>query len=82
MEHTYEKILGKPNDYKQCVFCERLNWYENEKCIKCNEDIKPGHYNNVMTDRSMISFIVEEKIFWMEKEGYDEDEFWQIKLEV
>jgi len=35
MHHTIARIVGKPEDYKKCRLCGRVNWYENEQCINC-----------------------------------------------
>lgn len=35
MEHSIERIAGKPSDYKYCNECGRINWYENTNCISC-----------------------------------------------
>lgn len=46
MIHTVERILGKPNDYKTCLSCGTVNWYENEFCIACHNEIK---HDNTLT---------------------------------
>ena len=79
MEHTYEKILGKPIDYGICTACGNINWYENETCHICDMSLSDVV---VMTNKEMNKFINKEKDFYVEEEGYDEDEFWQIKLDV
>jgi len=35
MHHTIGRIAGKPEDYKKCLRCGSVNWYENETCINC-----------------------------------------------
>jgi ribosomal protein L40E len=35
MHHTIGYILSKPEDFKICLKCGRINWYENEDCLDC-----------------------------------------------
>ena len=75
MEMDLMRISQKPHDYKVCLECGSLNWYENEFCCKCkhpqfsdNED----RVNNTITD------------YYYEYEdlGYEEDETDNIYIEV
>ena len=79
MEHTYEKILSKPSDYRMCNSCGTVNWYDNILCVICGEQTLS---KKTMSNDEMHHFLEEEKDFYVEEEGYDEDEIWNIKLEV
>ena len=35
MHNTVGRIAGKITDYKICLHCGYINWYENEECINC-----------------------------------------------
>jgi len=35
MHTTYGYVISKPRDFKICLNCGRINWYENESCINC-----------------------------------------------
>jgi hypothetical protein len=35
MKHTIGYILAKPRDFKLCLKCGQINWYENEECVFC-----------------------------------------------
>lgn len=35
MHHTIGRIAGKTNDYKICLRCGSVNWYENKECHIC-----------------------------------------------
>jgi len=36
MYHRIERIVGKPGDYKVCLNCGYVNWYERVACISCD----------------------------------------------
>ena len=36
MHATIDKITSKPSDYKICMACNYVNWYENEMCVICD----------------------------------------------
>lgn len=36
MHNTIGRIAGKINDYKICISCGQINWYENDYCINCD----------------------------------------------
>jgi thioredoxin-related protein len=38
MQVTLDR-LGKWNDFKRCAECGAINWYENEDCHYCQNDI-------------------------------------------
>jgi len=35
MHVRVSSILNKPEDYKVCTKCGKINWYERENCISC-----------------------------------------------
>jgi len=35
MHFTFGYLLAKPQDFKICLRCNRINWYENKECIDC-----------------------------------------------
>ena len=51
MNHTYERIRNKPTDYKLCLSCNNINWYENKICWFCGSsdfgDTEKGIYDSV-----------------------------------
>jgi hypothetical protein len=36
MHNTIGRIAGKVDDYKICLDCGQINWYENLQCISCS----------------------------------------------
>ena len=36
MHHTIGYILSKETDFKTCLECGSINWYENTECQNCN----------------------------------------------
>jgi len=78
LEHCLSKIVTKPSDYKLCPACSKVNWYENEECYNCNENIKDVEF---MTEEEMNKFAEEEYGFW-KKEGYTEKEIDDLLVEV
>lgn len=38
MKCSIEYIINKPNDFKVCKKCFKINWYENLQCISCFHD--------------------------------------------
>ena len=38
MEAQLMQIQAKPQDYKVCRACGRINWYENKECVECGSD--------------------------------------------
>lgn len=77
MQHTLERIIGKPSDYKECTTCKQINWYENDSCIECGESLENI---SIMTDRQMLNFKEEELLAL--SEDYSEEEIYQIVLNV
>ena len=75
MEVTLDKILCKPDDFKMCVECGAVNWYENDKCHDCQ-----SNKFNDNADR-VTEWAKKEYEFW-ENEGYDEEEIDNILYEV
>lgn len=37
MKNTIGRIAVKVTDYKICNRCKSINWYENKKCLNCEE---------------------------------------------
>jgi hypothetical protein len=79
MEHSLEKIISKPSDYKICTSCGNLNWYENEECIICGDDLE---LSELMDNEMMDDWFEEEKEFWMNVEDYTEEEVYGVIREV
>jgi hypothetical protein len=64
MYHSVGRIAGKPGDYRICLFCGSINWYENEECLNCeNKKFKD------MTEKDAKTFL----------ESFD-DENWSINV--
>jgi ribosomal protein L40E len=40
VHHTIARMSGKPEDYQICSKCGSWNWYENENCVSCGEELK------------------------------------------
>ena len=76
MEHELARILGKPNDYKLCATCNIINWYENKICHNCGWD----KFNNIEED--IIEWAHDEYDYWLEHEGYEENEIDNILIEI
>ncbi len=78
MEHTLEKIAAKPSDYTICKVCGRLNWYENTECVDtdCSSDILI-HEANLFQE-----WIDNEYNFWLNEEGYMEEEADEIFYDI
>lgn len=36
MYHKIIRVLSKKTDYKMCVKCKSVNWYENQTCWNCD----------------------------------------------
>jgi len=50
MHHRISSMLGKISDYKICLHCGRINWYENESCIDCGHDkFRPAKEQDVLS---------------------------------
>jgi ribosomal protein L40E len=47
MEMDLMRISQKPHDYKVCLNCGSLNWYENEFCCKCEHNIFTDNHNKI-----------------------------------
>jgi hypothetical protein len=80
MEHTLSKIALKMTYYKICPACNKINWYENSQCINCLEDLEEVEI--VKDEAKWISIITGEYDFWINQEGYTEEEIDGIYLEV
>lgn len=75
MEMNLERINQKPHDYKICLECGKLNWYENENCVGCN------HSGFDETERLVNDSITDEYKFY-NSEGYTEEEIDNIYIDV
>jgi hypothetical protein len=73
METRLGNIISKPSDYKVCCSCNKINWYENDKCIECQAtnfdytQVEDGYW--------------EEIAFWRE-EGFNEYSADEMQVEV
>lgn len=76
MEATLEKILGKPSDFKLCKSCKAINWYENEECRECHK--KRFNWNVKLIEK----WVDYEFKFWIETEGYSENEADNILYDI
>ena len=75
MYATLEKIQRKPSDYKLCLSCKVINWYENIECHNC----KSSTFNTDET--SVLNYINEDYEFYA-TEGYDETSIDNIEVEI
>ena len=76
METTLFNVFSKPNDFKICKKCGALNWYENKECKECgSKEFKDDK-------KSILKWANNEFDFWIQKEGYNEEEAINILLNV
>ena len=75
METDLQRIQQKPNDYKVCLECGSLNFYENEHCVKCEHKIFDD------TERLVTDAILDEYTQY-EDLGYSEEEADNIYIDV
>ena len=75
MEVTLSKIYGKLNDFKICVDCFKINWYENEECVNC-------HRMDFDEDEKKVLEIIEMDYDFYLNHGYKEDEIDEIETEI
>ena len=75
MEATLEKIIGKVSDFKICMACKAVNWYENESCINCEKDKFRGKI-------AVRNFAHKEIKFWINHEKYTETEAWEVGYDI
>ena len=73
---TYEKIYGKPTDYKLCNDCKAFNYYDNDECCRC------GCREFKEREEDVITMIESEYDFYMNEEGYTEDEVDLIEIDT
>jgi len=76
MEHELARIFQKPNDYKLCNKCNRLNWYENDCCIECGSDDFKECGDGVE------KWVNDEYEYWISTEGYSEEEADNVFVEI
>ena len=74
MEFTLDYIVTKESDFKVCKKCNTLNWYENEECRECG---------SILFDNSRVrDWIENEYAYWINVEGFEEDEIDKIFVEA
>lgn len=76
MHTTIAQAIGKPSDFKICKICNVINWYENEVCHSC----KGKKFDK--REKEVINYLQEEYVFYVEGEGYDEEEVDNIQLDI
>ena len=87
MEHVLANILGKPDDYKVCKHCHKINWYANEECIECgSKEFFPNEsrLNNGKIEHSddRIIKIIEGDYEYYKSEGWEEGDIDDILTDV
>ena len=75
-ERQLQDILASPIDYKVCKSCGSINWYENEECITCGA----GQFHT--QKEAVLKWTEDEYKYWMEENGYSEQEADRIFIEV
>jgi len=73
MEVTLWQIQVKKSDFKICKECGCFNWYENEECHNCF-----SRKFRKVTQKD----IKNELKFWIEQEGYSEEQAENVLIEV
>ena len=76
IHQTIGRIAGKVSDYVICNNCNRINWYENERCIECNQGfitIERGTHNQIFGCNSMEKEDGEKLLKEYDKDGLDVD---------
>lgn len=68
------RVASKPGDYKICINCNKLNWYENEKCC----EFFCGHEE---FDSELVLQYVDAEYHYYEEEGYSETDIDGIEIE-
>ena len=68
MQVTLEKISDKISDYKICMICSNINFYENEKCWNCGSD-------KFFEDEVSVNKFIENEMEYWEDEGYAFSEY-------
>ena len=75
-EVTLDTLVMKPSDFKVCEKCGKINWYENEDCIECGEN----KFNDSKV--AVMKWAKDEYDYWMNVEGYTEEEADNVYIEV
>ena len=75
MEMDLQRISQKPHDYKKCLECGKINWYENDVCIGC-------HYNIFDDNEYKVNLAIADEYTQYEDLGYTEEEIDNIYIEV
>ena len=76
MQKILACIIGKPSDFKICIDCSSINWYENEECHECG-----GKYFE-QDDDEVLLWAQEQYDAWIREEGYPEEEVDDIPYDV
>ena len=76
MEASLSQIFGKLNDYKICNGCGVINWYERKECWYCGSK----EFDN--DERRIRRWIEMEYEYYLNEEGYKEEEIDNIMIEV
>ncbi|MCI4436858.1 MAG: hypothetical protein JHC33_08645 [Ignisphaera sp.] len=74
IERKLIDIFSKPSDFKVCGRCNRINWYENYKCVSYS-------CNSVVFIDTVDIALKDEYAYWQNEEGYTEEEADEIFLE-
>ena len=75
MEREYNQIEAKPCDFKICKDCGHINFYEKEQCFYCdNKDFYKEGLN--------ILEVIKQEIDYYKKEGYTEEQAYNIFIDV
>jgi hypothetical protein len=77
-EFTMIGIESDPSDLKVCKDCNCLNWHENESCI--NPDCTSSSFDE--SEGAVSLWHQKERGFYVEEEGYSEEEFNELFVEV
>ncbi len=75
MTRQLVQIFSKPNDFKLCGSCNRINYYENEECIECGD-------NTFQYDGAGIAESIDMEYEFYKLEGFTEVECDNIEVEV
>ena len=79
MTATLDKIVSNYKDYKFCPDCGQINFGENNSCISCEYPLKNTDF---ATEELILEFKKQELKFWIEEEGYDMEESYNIEYDV
>lgn len=77
MNHSLNRILDSPHDYKICEECGQINWYESKVCHTCYCCLPESSEVS-----EVISFAQEELSFYKEELNYQDEQAGLVKIEV